>query len=106
MSIVNGLQDFAKKRREHGSIDEAAAAAAADFLNEGFSIVLRLLAPAVPHITQALWEELGFQGLVAKRLGQGRQGSIGDTEGFNCRASQRQAPRTNGSGGYGKRQRN
>ena len=26
MSIVNGLQDFAKKRREHGSIDEAAAA--------------------------------------------------------------------------------
>ncbi|WOV90354.1 MAG: hypothetical protein R1F54_07335 [Candidatus Zeuxoniibacter abyssi] len=44
MSIVNGLQDFAKKRREHGSIDEAAAAAAADFLNEGFSIVLRLLA--------------------------------------------------------------
>ena len=66
MSIVNGLQDFAKKRRERGSIDEAAAAAAVDFLNEGFSIVLRLLAPAVPHITQALWEKLDFKGLAAK----------------------------------------
>lgn len=27
---------------------------------EGFSILLRLLSPIAPHITQALWKELGF----------------------------------------------
>ena len=27
--------------------------------------MLRLLAPAVPHISQALWERLGFPGLLA-----------------------------------------
>ena len=31
-----------------------------EVVNEGASIVLRLLAPATPHITQALWERLGF----------------------------------------------
>ena len=81
--------------------------AAADFLNEGFSIVLRLLAPAVPHITQALWEELGFQGLVAKApWPKADKEALATQKVLIVRASQRQAPRTNGSGGYGKRQRN
>ncbi len=30
------------------------------FVKEGFSILLRLLAPITPHITQALWKELGY----------------------------------------------
>ncbi len=29
-------------------------------LKEGFSILLRLLSPITPHITQALWQELGY----------------------------------------------
>ena len=33
---------------------------AEQFLCEGVSIVLRLLAPATPHITQELWERFGF----------------------------------------------
>lgn len=31
---------------------------------EGFSILLRLLAPITPHITHALWQSLGFSGLI------------------------------------------
>ena len=36
------------------------------FVKEGFSILLRLLAPITPHIAQALWKELDF-----KKLGYG-----------------------------------
>ncbi|MCY4325205.1 MAG: leucine--tRNA ligase [Betaproteobacteria bacterium] len=36
----------------------------AALLREGFSILLRLLNPVVPHITERLWEELGFAGLL------------------------------------------
>lgn len=32
-------------------------------IQEGFSILLRLLAPIVPHITQTLWKELNFGSL-------------------------------------------
>jgi leucyl-tRNA synthetase len=31
---------------------------------EGFSLLLRLLSPIVPHITQVLWRELGYEGAV------------------------------------------
>lgn len=34
-------------------------------LNEMMSALLRLLAPAVPHITQALWTQLGYGELIA-----------------------------------------
>ncbi len=60
MSVLNHLQDFIQKRQRYGFQDKTAATAAADFLHEGFSVVLRLLQPAVPHITQELWERLGF----------------------------------------------
>ncbi len=33
---------------------------------QGLSILLRLLAPIVPHITHALWKELKFCGLISK----------------------------------------
>jgi len=33
---------------------------------QGLSILLRLLAPIVPHITHALWKELKFPGLIGK----------------------------------------
>jgi leucyl-tRNA synthetase len=35
-------------------------------MQQGLSILLRLLAPIVPHITQVLWQELGFAGLILK----------------------------------------
>ena len=53
MQIVNLLQSL------------SATPGAAAFLREGMSIVLRLLAPAVPHITQALWRQLGFGEIIA-----------------------------------------
>jgi leucyl-tRNA synthetase len=31
---------------------------------EGFSILLRLLSPIVPHITHELWQELGYEGVI------------------------------------------
>ncbi len=31
-----------------------------EVIKEGFSILLRLLAPITPHITQSLWKELGY----------------------------------------------
>ncbi|MGC2164829.1 MAG: leucine--tRNA ligase [Gallionella sp.] len=34
--------------------------------SEGYSILLRLLAPMTPHISQALWKELGYGGDVLK----------------------------------------
>ncbi len=40
----------------------AADAAAPSVLREGFSILLRLLAPITPHICHTLWRELGYGG--------------------------------------------
>ncbi len=38
------------------------SAAAVELAREGMSILLRLLNPIVPHVTHALWRELGFAG--------------------------------------------
>ena len=35
---------------------------------EGWSIMLRVLAPIVPHISEQLWTELGYHGLIANAL--------------------------------------
>lgn len=52
MKLFNLLQEIPK---EDGRI-----------LQEGTSILLRLLAPITPHITYHLWEVLGFSGNIAK----------------------------------------
>jgi leucyl-tRNA synthetase len=39
-------------------LDDSAAAVA--LLREGMGIILRLLAPIAPHVSHALWRELGF----------------------------------------------
>src|SRR5690606_16176505 len=49
MKMLNALEGFTPE----GAADEAAAA-------EGLGILLRCLYPATPHITQALWEGLGY----------------------------------------------
>lgn len=50
MKMLNELEKL------NPTLDEYQLAA----LNEGMSIVLRVLAPVVPHITHELWRELGF----------------------------------------------
>ena len=41
-------------------LDEPASDSGTRLLYEGLSLVLRLLAPIVPHITHRLWQDLGF----------------------------------------------
>jgi leucyl-tRNA synthetase len=50
MKLLNALEDF-KATSDVG---------AQEALREGFSILLRVLYPATPHIAHALWQELGF----------------------------------------------
>ncbi|MCD6666068.1 MAG: leucine--tRNA ligase, partial [Hydrogenophaga sp.] len=50
MKMLNALEDF---KADGSSGDNAALA-------EGFGILLRCLYPATPHITHALWSELGY----------------------------------------------
>ncbi|WP_313315689.1 leucine--tRNA ligase [Pulveribacter sp.] len=50
MKMINALEHFSAH-------DEPGAQVA---LIEGFSILLRVLYPATPHITHALWSELGY----------------------------------------------
>src|SRR5690606_25679959 len=52
MKMLNAL--------EGASYDDSPASAAV--LREGLSILLRILYPVVPHITHAIWTELGFAG--------------------------------------------
>ncbi len=49
MKILNALDRLAGTKEE--------------FVHEGLSILLRLLAPITPHISQALWKELDFKKL-------------------------------------------
>jgi leucyl-tRNA synthetase len=51
MKLLNALEDF---QPQAGVAGDAAA------LREGLSVLLRVLYPACPHITQVLWGELGF----------------------------------------------
>ncbi len=50
MKLLNALEDF------KGEVSAASVAA----LREGFSILLRCLYPATPHLTHTLWSELGY----------------------------------------------
>jgi leucyl-tRNA synthetase len=50
MKLLNALEDF----------KGGGAAGAQEALREGFTILLRVLYPATPHIAHALWEALGF----------------------------------------------
>jgi leucyl-tRNA synthetase len=50
MKMLNALEDFK-------AIDEPGAQAS---LAEGFGILLRVLYPATPHLTHALWQNLGY----------------------------------------------
>ncbi|MEP6823549.1 MAG: class I tRNA ligase family protein, partial [Ramlibacter sp.] len=50
MKLLNALENF------KGASEQGAEAA----LTEGFAILLRVLYPATPHVTHALWQALGY----------------------------------------------
>ncbi|MEI8156584.1 MAG: leucine--tRNA ligase [Burkholderiales bacterium] len=58
MKMINALEDFK-------ALDSDGALAA---MVEGFSILLRSLYPATPHIAHALWSELGYAGAAGDLL--------------------------------------
>jgi leucyl-tRNA synthetase len=59
MKLLNALEEFKP---------EAGSAADTAVLREGVSVLLRVLYPACPHITQVLWQELGFATAVGELL--------------------------------------
>jgi leucyl-tRNA synthetase len=59
MKLLNALEDF---KLEAGSVGDVAV------LREGTSALLHVLYPACPHITQVLWQELGFHETVGDLL--------------------------------------
>ncbi len=59
MKLLNALESFdgdASKQADAATLKAVALPA----LHEGFGILLRVLAPATPHIAHALWGELGL----------------------------------------------
>ncbi len=50
MKILNALEKIQKENETQWL----------DVVHEGFSILLRVLSPIAPHITQTLWKELGY----------------------------------------------
>ncbi|WP_313077813.1 class I tRNA ligase family protein, partial [Melaminivora sp.] len=58
MKMLNALEDFR----------DTAGAGAAVALIEGFSILLRVLYPATPHLTHVLWQDLGYAGTLGDLL--------------------------------------
>jgi leucyl-tRNA synthetase len=57
MKILNALEGVPRTAGETGANTAPVARAIAA---EGFSILLRLLAPITPHVSHALWRELGY----------------------------------------------
>ena len=53
MELTNALVKF-KDNSENGKA----------ICHEGWSVIVKMLAPIVPHITQSLWEQLGNNGLI------------------------------------------
>ena len=56
LSKITGVVDIEQKMK----LDEPSMNVMVAIKREGLSIVLRLLSPVAPHITQALWYELGY----------------------------------------------
>jgi leucyl-tRNA synthetase len=87
MKMLNALEDF------KAAADEGAAAAQ----REGFGILLRVLYPATPHITHALWQQLGYaqaQGdLLDAPWPEGRRSRAEAGRDRAGAAGERQAPR-------------
>jgi leucyl-tRNA synthetase len=68
MIMLNALEErkFPETKDAAGATPESRAAAAA--LQECFGILLRVLYPVTPHVTHALWRELGFEARLGSLL--------------------------------------
>jgi leucyl-tRNA synthetase len=60
MKILNDIEDFPIFTTAGASNFQPTMNVGEAVIAEGFSILLRLLSPIAPHITQALWKELGL----------------------------------------------
>jgi leucyl-tRNA synthetase len=58
MKMLNGLESFLMVAQASGMPDSVTSRQAA--LGEGFNLLLRCLYPAAPHLTHALWQQLGY----------------------------------------------
>jgi len=58
MKLLNALEDFKALASDGAQVA----------LAEGFGVLLRCLYPATPHITQALWQSLGYAGVLGELL--------------------------------------
>ncbi len=58
MKLLNALEDF---KNDTSDGDQAA-------VSEGFSILLRVLYPATPHVSHALWQDMGYAKLHGELL--------------------------------------
>jgi leucyl-tRNA synthetase len=68
MKMLNALEErkFPEMKDAAGGTPELQAGAAA--AQECFGILLRVLYPVAPHVTQALWRELGFEARLGSLL--------------------------------------
>lgn len=65
MKLLNLLNDIPCPDQEHQNNSEPSTTEVKEYLlQEGTSILLRLLAPITPHITHHLWRELGYEGQI------------------------------------------
>jgi leucyl-tRNA synthetase len=62
MKMLNALE--AARLPETGAARDATATT----LNEAVGILLRVLSPVVPHVTHALWQELGYRSIYGQLL--------------------------------------
>jgi leucyl-tRNA synthetase len=60
MKLLNALEGFKVDGSDAAAAASASVAASAAVLREGYSVLLRCLYPACPHITWTLWAELGY----------------------------------------------
>ncbi|HLJ62498.1 MAG TPA: leucine--tRNA ligase [Stellaceae bacterium] len=70
-AVTDDLEKFrfnravARIRELTNSLEDAGDEATADALREGLDVVIRLLGPMMPHLSEALWAEMGGKGLLA-----------------------------------------
>jgi leucyl-tRNA synthetase len=64
-TVVSGVMKMLNALEAAALADTPADAAA---LREGFGVLLRALYPAAPHITHALWADLGYTGMLGELL--------------------------------------
>ena len=64
-TVVSGAMKMLNALEGYKALEDAGAQVA---LIEGFSILLRVLYPATPHLTHVLWQELGYAGTLGELL--------------------------------------